>query len=480
VAFINFINITMEFREPYEELAIPPTVWTSGLNFPPPERIRIYDTTLRDGEQTPGVAFTPQQKFELAEMLSKLGVHIVDLGFPAVGPTEWETLKLIHGGKYTGKIREDLELVIMSRATKNDIDTIAHVLESTGIKPADITLFIFTSGSDLHVKYKLGKMLLRMEGKKEKDWLDIPVSWYREANSRMFSNAIRYAREKGFTKIEAGNAEDGSRADIEYIIEMGRDAMAAGATRQAFPDTVGVFTPEAVRFYVSRLVEAFPETDFVVHFHNDFDLATINTITAMSVGANIPTVTLGGIGERAGNAPLHSVLAALKKLYGVIIPGFRYDLINEATRLASRLSGIPMQPHEPIVGMNVYAHESGIHTAGIVIDPRMYQFINPASFGGKRRFVFGKHSGTAIVEHVLRMHEGELAAIGVEITENLVNRVLCEVKSLREQQAAMRKVEGLLDSIYEKMGQLGISERDVVELAKHLGADGSSSVSTFW
>lgn len=470
----------MELREPYEQLAIPPTNFTGDLNFPPPEKIRIYDTTLRDGEQAPGVVFTPSQKFHIAGTLSELGVHILDLGFPAVGPTEWDTLRLVVENKRSGRLRSDLELLVMSRALPSDIDTTLHVLQETHVAPDEITLFIFTAGSDLHVKYKLGKMLLRLNGLDEKEWLDMPVQWYRDANKRLFADAIIYAKSKGFNSIEAGNAEDGSRADIEYIIELGRAAFEAGATRQAFPDTVGVFTPEAVRHYVSRLVKEFPGTDLVVHFHNDFDLATINTITAMSLGATIPTVTLGGIGERAGNAPLHSLLAALKMLYGITIPNFRYDMIKQATILASRLSGIPLQPHEPIVGSNVFAHESGIHTAGIVIDPRIYQVINPKDFGSKRRFVFGKHSGTAIIEYVLNLHKDELAAAEVEITPDLVNHVLNEVKKLREQQAAMRRVEKLVDSIYEKMLQLGISERDVVELAKQLGRDRGSSVSTFW
>ena len=470
----------MELREPYEELAIPPTRWTGNLGFPPPERIRIYDTTLRDGEQAPGVVFTPTQKYEIACALSDLGVHILDLGFPAVGSSERETLKTIIEGKRSGRLRPDLELLVMCRALPGDIDTTLSALEDIGVSSDEITLFVFTAGSDLHVKYKLGKMLLRREGKTESQWLDLPVEWYREANKRMFAGAIRYARERGVSKIEAGNAEDGSRADIDYIIELGRAALEAGATRQAFPDTVGVFTPEAVRYCISRLVEAFPGVDLVVHFHNDFDLATINTITAMSVGANIPTVTLGGIGERAGNTPLHSLLAALKNLYGITLPGVRYELIGEATRLASRLSGIPIQPHEPIVGTNVYAHESGIHTAGIVIDPRIYQVIDPAEFGGKPRFVFGKHSGTAVVEHVLRMHSDELAEAGVQITDELVRRVLEEVKLLREQQAALRRTEQLVDSIYEKMSQLGISERDLVELGKLIGKDRGMTAASFW
>ncbi len=470
----------MELREPYEQLAIPPTRWTEGLGFPPPEHIRIYDTTLRDGEQTPGVVFTPPQKFEIARMLSELGVHIIDLGFPVASPSELETLRLMIEGKRAGKLRPDLELLVMCRALPEDIDTTLKALDEMGLAPDEVTFFIFTAGSDLHVKYKLGKMLLRRQGKAEDEWLDTPVQWYRDANKKMFSDAIAHAREMGVKLIESGNAEDGSRADIDYIIELGRASLDAGASRLAFPDTVGIFTPVAVRHYFSRLIEAFPDVDHVVHFHNDFDLATINTITAMSVGANIPTVTLGGIGERAGNTPLHSLLAALKMLYGITIPGIKYELIYQATRLASRLSGISLQPHEPIVGSNVYSHESGIHAAGIVIEPRIYQVINPAEFGAKQKFVFGKHSGTAIVDHVLRLHGDELKAARVEITDDLVKRVLREVKRLREQQAALGWTEALVESIYDRMSRLGVSEQDLVELAKLIGKDRKETASGFW
>jgi isopropylmalate/homocitrate/citramalate synthase len=470
----------MVLREPFDQLAIPPTTWTQDLKFPSPDKLRIQDTTLRDGEQTPGVIFTPTQKFEIACALSDLGVHILDLGFPAVGKAEHQTLKLAIDAKRSGRLRRDMELLVVCRSLLEDISTTRSSLELAGIAPDEISLFIFTAGSDLHIKYKLGKMLLRREGKKESEWLDTPVEWYREINKQMFTEAIVYARQCGFGIIEAGNAEDGSRADLDYIIDLGNAAFKAGATRQAFPDTVGVFTPEAVRHYISGIVGAFPARDLVVHFHNDFDMATVNTITAMSLGANIATVTLCGLGERAGNAPLHSVLAALKMLYGVTIPGIQYDKIVEATLLASRLSGIPIQPNEPIVGANVYAHESGIHTAGIVVEPRMYQVIDASEFGGKTRFVFGKHSGNAIVKHVMKLHESELAAVGVTIDDELVHRVLEEVKTLRERQAALHNTETLVDSIYEKMNQLGVSEKDVVELAKLLGKDRGFTAASFW
>jgi isopropylmalate/homocitrate/citramalate synthase len=348
------------------------------------------------------------------------------------------------------------------------------------VGPDELSFFIFTAGSDLHIKYKLGKSLLRREGKDESEWLDTPVEWYRKANLKMFADAIGYARDQGVTMIEAGNAEDGSRAELDYIIELGKAAMDAGASRQAFPDTVGIASPESITHYIGGLLKAFPGVDIVLHFHNDFDMATINTITGMKLGANIPTVTLGGIGERAGNTPLHALLAALKVLYGITIPGIKYEKIHSATLLASRLSGIPIQPHEPIVGSNVYSHETGIHTAGMVVDPRIYQVIDADDYGGKKRYVFGKHSGTAIVEHVLRLNEDELGMQGVEISEELINRVLTEVKRLREQQAALHKNEKLVDTIYERMNQLGISEYELVELAKHLGKDSESKIETFW
>lgn len=470
----------MKLREPYETLALPPSTWTGSLNFPPAEKIRIQDTTLRDGEQTPGVIFTPGQKLDIAIALSELGVHILDIGFPAVGAAERETLKLIVDAKRNGQIREDLELMVMCRAVRDDIDTTLKVLDENNILPNEVTFFIFTAGSDLHVKYKLGKSLLRKSGHDESEWLDTDIGWYREANKSMFADAIMYAKSRGVEIIEAGNAEDGSRADVSYIIELGHAAMQAGATRQAFPDTVGIATPESISFYINRIKKEFPDIDLVLHFHNDFDLATINTITAMKCGANIPTVTLGGIGERAGNTPLHSLLAALRSLYGITVPGIKYEKIFEATRLASRLSGIPIQPHEPIVGGNVYSHETGIHTAGMVVDPRIYQVIDPSEYGGKIRYVFGKHSGTAIVEHVLKLHEDELRKAGVILDDELIRRVLIEVKRLREQQAAMRRNERLVDNIYERMNQLGVSETDVVQLAKHLGTEPDSSADTFW
>src|SRR5437762_9561942 len=232
----------VDLREPLETLIAPPARFTSGTKFPRAKEIRLYDTTLRDGEQTPGVAFTPEQKYELAGMLSDAGVHIIDMGFPSAAPSEQRALELILGGKKKGRIRPDLEIIVMCRSNARDIDVTVDTLRHMGAKPSDCTFFIFTSGSDLHLKYKIGKTLLQLEGRRPDEWRDLPVSFYREANIRMSTAAIRHARERGVAEVEFGG-EDGSRADVGYLIELARACYAAGGTRYSFPATGGFFAP---------------------------------------------------------------------------------------------------------------------------------------------------------------------------------------------------------------------------------------------
>src|SRR5687768_6429304 len=209
----------VELREPLHDLIAPPARFTSGTTFPRAKEIRLYDTTLRDGEQTPGVAFTPEQKYELACLLSDAGMHIIDMGFPSAAPSERRALELILQGKKKGRIREDLEIIVMCRSNARDIDVTLDTLQQMGAKPSDCTFFIFTSGSDLHLKYKIGKTLLQLEGRPADEWLSLPVSFYREANVKMSCAAIAHARARGVEAIEFGG-EDGSRADVDYLIEL--------------------------------------------------------------------------------------------------------------------------------------------------------------------------------------------------------------------------------------------------------------------
>src|SRR5438270_6309779 len=159
----------VELQEPLDELARDPTRFAHDLKFPAPGKIRIYDATLRDGEQMPGVAITPKNKYELARMLSDIGVHVMDVGFPSVSEGERETLRLVLGGRKRGELRPDLEVVCMMRSTQGDIDATMRVIDSLGFQRDEVTYFIFTSASDLHVKYKLGKTLLHRDGLPESE-----------------------------------------------------------------------------------------------------------------------------------------------------------------------------------------------------------------------------------------------------------------------------------------------------------------------
>jgi isopropylmalate/homocitrate/citramalate synthase len=416
------------------------------------------------------VAFTPEQKYELAGLLSDAGVHIIDMGFPSAAPSERRALELIVEGKKKGRIRPDLEIIVMCRSNARDIDITVDTLEQMGMRASDCTFFIFTSGSDLHLKYKIGKTLLQLEGRKPEEWLDLPVSFYREANIRMSTRAIAHARQRGVKEIEFGG-EDGSRADVGYLIELARPCYAAGGTRYSFPDTVGFFAPEGVDFYIPKLVAAFPDKPLVIHFHNDFGLGAYNTVRALHHGATIPTCTVNGIGERAGNAPLHTTVMILKELYGVTIPGFRYDMLWTLRRKVEEFSGMPVGATEPIIGNNVFSHETGIHTAGITIHPAIYQVVEPESVGGRLRFLFGKHSGAMAIEAVLSRHKEELTAAGVEVTPRLVQVLLRLVKEVREKKAMVSQHLDGVRNYYSPLERLGLTEEDLLAYALVLGGN---------
>src|SRR5256714_378077 len=236
----------------------------------------------------------------------------------------------------------------------------------------------------------------------------------------MMCEAIGYAREQGATSIEFGG-EDGSRADVDYIAEIHREGLKAGGTRPSTPDTVGCYSPFAVREYIPAIKAAAPDAPLVVHFHNDLGVGAWNTVVALGSGADVFTTSVNGIGERTGNAPMHQVLLQLRYLFHIEIPGFKYEKLRELARFMERISGIPVQPTDPGTGLNVFSHESGIHTAGMLIHPEIYQFIPPADLGARIQYVYGKHSGALVIEHALK-------EAGVRYDADLVGRVMEEVK----------------------------------------------------
>jgi isopropylmalate/homocitrate/citramalate synthase len=450
----------VQLQEPLEELARDPKSFSHDLTFPPAEKIRVYDDTLRDGEQMPGVAITPKDKYELARTLSDIGIHIMDVGFPSVSEGERETLRLVLEGRKRGELRADLEVVCMMRSTKADIDATMRVIDELGYLRNEVTYFIFTSASDLHVKYKLGKTLLRREGIPESEWLELPVSFYRDANLRMMCEAISYARDQGAVSIEFGG-EDGSRADVDYIGEIHRQGLKAGGTRPSTPDTVGCYSPFAVREYIPAIKAAAPDAPLVVHFHNDLGLGAWNTVMALGSGAEVFTTSVNGIGERTGNAPMHQVLMQLRYLFGIEIPHFKYERLRELARQLERISGIPVQPTEPGIGLNVFTHESGIHTAGMLIHPAIYQFMPPADLGEEIKYVYGKHSGAVVVEHALRH-------AGIAPEPELVARVLAEVKRIREERAERSDFSDFQRRYYDHLNRMGLTGPEVVDIARAL------------
>ncbi|MBV8375006.1 MAG: hypothetical protein JO302_05810, partial [Candidatus Eremiobacteraeota bacterium] len=235
-------------------------------------------------------------------------------------------------------------------------------------------------------------------------------------------------------------------------------------------------TPEATRWYCSRIVQGLPSgLPIVAHLHNDYGLGTINAITATSCGFKVVSVTANGYGERAGNVKLHEYVVAMRVLYGVEIPGFKYDKLRELARFMERMSGIPMQQHEPIVGSKVFAHESGIHTHAILIDKRMYEAVPAGLVGAETSFIFGKHSGVALVEDTLRRKRDLLERSGVALGGDLAHRVTAEIKRLREERAASSKSEEAIELYERAMRSLSLDENDVIEIAIALGAPAKAS-----
>ncbi|HEX7136656.1 MAG TPA: hypothetical protein VF219_02355 [Vicinamibacterales bacterium] len=458
----------VDLREPLDSLIRQPQTYTSHLAFPDPASIILYDDTLRDGEQMPGVAFSPAQKLELAALLGDMGIDVLDVAFPVVSAGDRTALQMILEARAAGTIRRDLDVLAMCRAVPGDVDCVLDVVVAAGRRPSDVSVLILSTTSDLHLKYKLGRALLKREGRDESAWLDTPIAFYREANLRLITDAIRYARGRGIERVEFA-AEDASRGSLEYTLEWAEACIAAGGTRFCFSDTCGVFTPEAVDHYFPTLVDRLGvrrgRVQLTAHFHNDFGLGAVNTVRAVMHGATHPSLTANGIGERAGNTSIHQFVMVLKELYGVTLPRFRYERLHELRRAVERASGVPIQPHEPIIGEGVFSHESGIHTAAILIHPAIYQFIREETVGGTHRFVFGKHSGASAVESVLGRHADVLAAHGVNVDEALVTRVLERVKELRERNIASNHTGRAVGDFYRHYSELGIGEAALLEIA---------------
>ena len=367
-------------------------------------RVYIFDTTLRDGEQSPGVSLSMEEKKEIARALERLRVDVIEAGFPVASPGDFEGVKAI------AETVKDVQVAALARANQKDIDVAWEAIK--GAAAPRIHTFIATS--DIHLQYKLRKS--------------------REEVLELAVEAVKYA--KRYTPIVEFSAEDATRSDWDYLAQVVVEVIRAGAVTVNIPDTVGYTVPQEYYDLIRHLVEALKAADlydrfergevcFSVHCHNDLGLAVANSLSALLAGARQVECTVNGIGERAGNAALEEIVMALKtrqdyfaKVLGSPLET-RIDTrqIVPTSQLVSKLTGMMVQPNKAIVGANAFAHESGIHQHGVIMHRGTYEIMDPKEVGWTgSAIVLGKHSG----RHAVRF---KLESRGWKLTDEDLSRV---------------------------------------------------------
>jgi len=354
----------------------------------PPRRITIFDTTLRDGEQSPGIALQPDEKAEIAVQLERLGVDVIEAGFPISSPGDFEGVQAV------AQTVTNATVAALARTEPDDLEAAAEAV--SGARHSRIHVFIATSA--LHMERKLGLQPAEV--------LERVRTAVRTASAR--------ADEVEFS------AEDATRSDPTFLAEVCREAIAFGATTVNLPDTVGYCLPDEHEAFLLRVQELCPELRSVVlsvHCHNDLGLAVANTLSGIRAGATQVECTVNGIGERAGNAALEEVVMALRVRADELEAetGVNLGEIGVSSALVSRLTGYAVQRNKAIVGANAFAHEAGIHQDGMLKDAATYQIMDPEELGLTMTLPLGKHSGRhafrkACADAGLRLDESELAS----------------------------------------------------------------------
>ena len=359
--------------------------------------VKIFDTTLRDGEQSPGATMNVDEKIRVARQLEKLGVDIIEAGFPISSKGDFEAVKEI------AKIIENSEVAALARATDEDIHAAWEAVQYA--KKPRIHTFIATS--DIHLVYKLKKN--------------------REQVLKEAVDAVKLA--KKFTDNVEFSAEDATRSDLDYLCEVFEAVIEAGATTINIPDTVGYTVPwefEKIVTTVKERVKGIENVTISVHCHNDLGLAVANSLAALRCGARQVECTINGIGERAGNAALEEIVMALRTRHDLfnLRTGIKTELLYPTSRLVSSVTGMPVQPNKAIVGANAFAHEAGIHQDGLLKKKITYEIMTPESVGvPKSSLVLGKHSG----RHAFKE---KLKELGFELTKEELEVAFARFKEL--------------------------------------------------
>jgi 2-isopropylmalate synthase len=354
------------------------------------DQIYIFDTTLRDGEQSPGASMTMDAKIRMARQLEKLGVDVIEAGFPIASKGEFNSVQNIANAV------KEVTVAGLARANKADIDAAWNAIKDT----ARPRIHIFIATSDIHLKHKLKKT--------------------REQVIEDAVNAVKYAR--NLTDDIEFSAEDATRSDHDYLCEVTRAVVAAGATVVNLPDTVGYSTPSEITALFTKIRTEVPEVERIIlstHCHNDLGMAVANSLAAIRAGARQVEGTINGIGERAGNVALEEIVMAIRTREDQLPFYTRLDSkqIYKTSKLLSTLTGLVIPRNKPIVGKNAFAHESGVHQDGVIKQALTYEIMTPESVGvPKSSIILGRHSG----RHGLLARCEEL---GIKLNDEELNKV---------------------------------------------------------
>ena len=365
-----------------------------------PNQVKIFDSTLRDGEQAPGIALGPDQKVMIASQLAKLGVDIIEAGFPIASPGDFQSVK---------RIAQEVQgptIAALARAQTSDVDRAWEAIRYA----ADPRLHVFMATSPIHMQHKL-----RMSED--------------EVITAVKANVGR-ARER--TENVEYSPEDATRSDPDFVVSVCSSAVDAGATTVNIPDTVGYATPSDYAALIRRVVKEVKgdRDDIVVstHCHNDLGLAVANSLAAVEAGARQVEGAINGIGERAGNTSIEEVVMALNvrnDTFGVEV-GVNTEEIYETSRLVAEQTGYPIQYNKAVVGRNAFAHESGIHQHGVLRERATYEIMDPMAVGmGRSLIVMGKHSGRAAFKH-------SLTEIGIDLYGTAFEKAFTRMKDVAD------------------------------------------------
>lgn len=405
-------------------------------------RIKVFDTTLRDGEQSPGCSMNLSEKLEMARQLDALGVDIIEAGFAIASPEDFKSVEAI------SQTVKNCKVASLARCTKGDIDAAWNAVK--GAKYPRIHVFIATS--DIHMEYKL-KMT-------------------REQVLASITEHVSYAR--AYCEDVEFSAEDASRSEWEFLSKCCETAIKAGATTLNIPDTVGYSTPMEMFDLISYLREHTPgidKVDISAHCHDDLGMAVANSLACVMAGATQVECTVNGIGERAGNASLEEIAMALKtrREYYQAETGINTTQIYKSSKLLASITGVPISPSKAIVGANAFAHESGIHQHGVIANALTYEIMKSTDVGiPQNTMVLGKHSG----KHALK---DRLSQLGYEVTKEQLDGIFVRFKALADKKKsltdgdiealALANVRSAAPQTYELAGHMVTTGRDTTNIA---------------